>query len=427
MKGIRMVENITIKSLHTLLQKISQLIDEYYPFPEKSQEMISQIQKKLCEGGYDNIENANELAQTLTRELQENSQDYHITLIYSPKDAAQIRETQKLDPMNENYESNWWQWIDSDNFGIPKIEYMIGNIGYIDIRYFAPVNLAGDVAVAAMNFLARCDALIFDLRKCGGGDPFMTQLFQSYLYNKDKKPKLLLTKYHHAKNQVQQNWTYPYIPGKRLPEVPVYILTSSRTFSGGEDMAYSLKHHGRATIIGEITGGGAHPVTELLPGEGFILILPEGYPTHPVTNSNWEGTGVQPDIEISSKNALETAHRLAIQNLYKNNENQGDANILKWYLQRLDAIYKPINLAPEVLERFTGKYRDYEVTLSAGGLILSRIGRRENWVMIPFSENTFTADEDYNIRFEMNEDDNASALIWIGRKSSKEIRMARTG
>jgi len=422
-----MVENITTKSLHTLLQKISQLIDEYYPFPEKSQEMISQIQKKLCEGGYDKIENANELAQTLTRELQENSQDYHITLIYSPKDAAQIREIQKLDPMNENYESNWWQWIDSDNFGIRKIEYLIGNIGYIDIRYFAPVNLAGDVAVAAMNFLARSEALIFDLRQCGGGDPFMTQLFQCYLFDKNKKPKMLLTKYHHAKNEVQQEWTYPYIPGKRLPEAPVYILTSSRTFSGGEDMAYSLKHHARATIVGEITGGGAHPVTELIPGEGFILILPEGYPTHPVTNSNWEGRGVQTDIEVSRENALEIAHRRAIQSLYKNNDDQADAHTLKWYLQRLDAIYKPINLPPEVLERFTGKYRDYEVTLSAGGLILSRIGRRENWVMIPFSENTFTADDDYNIRFEMNEDNNATALIWLGRDNPKEIRLAKTG
>ena len=422
-----MAEKITKKSLHELIHEISHLIDDYYPLPEKAQKMIAHIQKKLSLGEYDNVEDASKLAQTLTRELQGISEDYHITVIFSPKDAAQISENQKLDPLDENYESNWWQWVHSDNFGIPKIEYLIGNIGYIDIRYFAPVNLAGDVAIAAMNFLARCDALIFDLRQCGGGDPFMTQLLQSYLYDKNKKPKLLLTKYHHAKNEVQQKWTYPYIPGKRLPEVPVYILTSSRTFSGGEDMAYSLKHHGRATIIGEITGGGAHPVTELLPGEGFILILPEGYPTHPVTNSNWEGSGVQPDIEISSENALETAHRLAIQNLYNNNENQGDAHILNWHLQRLDAIYKPLKLKPSVLEKFTGVYRDFEVTLKAGRLILSQIGRRDNWVMVPFSENTFTADEDYNVRFEMSEDNNASALIWLGRDSSKEIRMAKTG
>ena len=420
-------KKIKTSSLHRLVHKISHLIEEYYPFPEKAQKMIAHIQKELSQGGYDNIENAYELAQTLTRDLQNNSHDYHITVIFSPKVAAQISKKQKLDPLDENYESNWWQWVNSDNFGIPKIEYLIGNIGYIDIRYFAPVNLAGDVAVAAMNFLARSEALIFDLRQCGGGDPFMTQIFQSYLYNKDKKPKLLLTKYHHAKNQVQQEWTYPYIPGKRLPEAPVYILTSSRTFSGGEDMAYSLKHHGRATVVGEITGGGAHPVTELLPGEGFILILPEGYPTHPVTNSNWEGTGVQPDIEIASENALEIAHRHAIQSLYKNNDNQADAHNLKWYLQRLDAIYKPLKLNPRMLKKFTGKYRDYEVTLKGGSLILSRIGRRDNWAMVPISENTFTADEDYNVRFEMSEDDITSALIWLGRDSSKEIRMAKTG
>jgi hypothetical protein len=254
----------------------------------------------------------------------------------------------------------------------------------------------------------------------------MVQLFESYLFDEHKKPKLLMTRYHRARDEVQQRWTYPYIPGKHLSDAPVYILTSKRTFSGGEDMAYTLKHHGRATIIGETTGGGAHPVTELTPGEGFLIILPEGYPTHPVTQANWEGTGVQPDIQVPREQALETAHRHAIQSLVEKNDDPRRIHALNWCLQRLNAKYRPQELDTALLEKYTGQYRDYEVKIQAGRLVLSRIGREDDWLMLPISEHTFTADDDYNARFEMEEDGRASALIWLGRDNDKEIRVART-
>lgn len=277
-----------------------------------------------------------------------------------------------------------------------------------------------------MNFLARCDALIFDLRQCNGGDPFMTQIFQSYLFDENKKPKLLLTKYHRARDTFQQKWTYPFTPGKRLPGVPVYILTSKRTFSGGEDMAYTLKHHKRATIVGETTGGGAHPITELTPGEGFVVVLPEGYPIHPVTKGNWEGTGVLPDIEVAREQALEVAHRHAIQSLMEKNSDPAITHTFNWYLQRLDAIYKPLDIEIASLDKYIGIYRDYEVKIRSGSLVLSRIGREDDWAMIPIGENTFTADDDYNARFEIGKDHKASALIWLGRDSPEEIRTIRT-
>lgn len=247
------------------------------------------------------------------------------------------------------------------------------------------------------------------------------------LFDEHKKPKLLLTRYHHAKDEVQQKWTYPYIPGERLPDIPVYILTSRRTFSGGEDMAYTLKHHGRATVVGETTGGGAHPVTKLTPGGGFVVILPEGYRTHPVTQSNWEGIGVQPEIEAPREQALETAHRHAIRGLLDKGTDPTRAHILNWYLQRLDAIYRSPVVDLSLLKKYIGQYRDYEVKIRAGGLALSRIGREDDWPMLPISENTFTANDDYNARFEIGEDGRVSALIWLGRDHEKEVRVARTG
>lgn len=282
------------------------------------------------------------------------SHDLHLAVIYSPQEAAQEEKKHAQDPLAEAYESDWWQWVHSDNFGLQKIEYLAGNIDYIDIRYFAPANLAGHVAVAAMKFLARCEALIFDLRQCGGGDPYMVQLFQSYLFDEHQKPKLLLTRYDRARDDVQQDWTYPFIPGERLPDIPVYFLTSKRMFSGGEAMAYTLKHHGKAFVVGETTGGCAHGVTELTPGENFVLIVPERVPTHPVTNSNWEGSGVQPDIQVPRKLALETAHRHAIRTLIDMQSDPSGIHTLKWYLQRLDAIYQPEKLEPALLEKYVG-------------------------------------------------------------------------
>lgn len=422
-----MMEEITSEVRQEVVENLAQLLLKNYPFPELAAKMAAHIRDVLNSGSYEDCKTSPELGRRLTDDLREISRDLHLAVFYDPGEAAQIVEKRSQDPLDEAYESDWWRWVHSDNFGLQKIEYLAGNIGYIDIRYFAPVNLAGHVAVAAMNFLSRCDALIFDLRQCGGGDPFMTQFLQSYLFDEHKKPKLLLTKYHPARDEVQQKWTYPYVPGERLPDIPVYILTSKRTFSGGEDMAYTLKHHDRATIVGETTGGGAHPVTELTPGDGFVVTLPEGYPIHPVTQSNWERIGVQPDIKVPREKALETAHRHEIQSLLEKSADPTRTHILNWYLQCLDAIYQPPVVDISLLKKYIGQYRDYEVKFRAGGLAMSRIGREDDWPMIPISENTFTADDDYNARFEIKEDGRVSALVWLGRDHEKEIRVARTG
>jgi len=424
--GEMMTEKLPPEIRGQIIEKTAKLIVENYVFPDVADRMATTILRKMESGEYGDCQTAVELGGQLTEDLRAISNDLHLAVFYHPQEAARILEKQAQDPLNESYESDWWHGVHSDNFGLKKIEYLIGNVGYIDIRYFAPVNLAGQVAVAAMDFLSRCDALIFDLRQCGGGDPFMVQLIESYLFDEHKKPKLLMNQYQRARDEVHQSWTYPYVPGKHIPDVPVFVLTSKRTFSGGEDMAYTLKHHGRAIIVGETTGGGAHPVTELTPGEGFVIILPDGYPTHPVTKANWEGSGVQPDIEVSREQVLEVAHRHALQSLMGKHDDPARTHTLDWCVQRLAAIYRPLALDPTELEKYTGQYRDYEVKIQAGRLVLSRIGREDDWPMLPISEHSFTADDDYNARFDVDEDGTVNALIWMGRDTDQEIRVART-
>ena len=106
----------------------------------------------------------------------------------------------------------------------------------------------------------------------------------------------------------------PYVPGTAVRrQEPVYVLTSSRTFSGGEEFAYNLKNLKRATLIGETTGGGAHPGDGVNVQRPLRIGVPFGRAINPITKTNWEGTGVEPDVKVPAAKALATAHLMALE------------------------------------------------------------------------------------------------------------------
>jgi C-terminal processing protease CtpA/Prc len=163
-----------------------------------------------------------------------------------------------------------------------------------------------------MNFLAHTDALIFDLRENHGGDPNMVELMVSYLFPRSTHINDLTNRHD---NETHQYWTLPWVPGPRFIHQPVYVLTSHETFSGGEEFTFDLKTQKRATIVGETTGGGAHPMQVMPAGEHFIVGVPFGRPINPVTKGDWEGTGVEPDVKVSAEDALAAAEKLAAEKL----------------------------------------------------------------------------------------------------------------
>jgi len=110
---------------------------------------------------------------------------------------------------------------------------------------------------------------------------------------------------------VQEFWTLPSVPGARLGDVPLFVLTSSRTFSGAEECAYDLQTQHRATIVGETTGGGANPGGDQPIDEQLSVFVPVGKAVNPVTGTNWEGTGVAPDVACPAGQALDRALELA--------------------------------------------------------------------------------------------------------------------
>jgi C-terminal processing protease CtpA/Prc len=215
---------------------------------------------------------------------------------------------------NRERVEDWQQKAKLDNYGIHKVERLPGNVGYIDIRYFYRTSWgSGDTAVAAMNFLANMDVLIVDLRKCSGGNPGMVAMVSSYFF--DQEPVHLNSLYWREDDLTEQYWTLPYVPGERFPDKPVYILTSKDTFSAGEEFAYNLQTQQRAILVGETTGGGAHPGSTYRLHPHFEVFIPNGRAINPITNKNWEGVGVQPDISVSPEQALNAAYKMALESI----------------------------------------------------------------------------------------------------------------
>jgi C-terminal processing protease CtpA/Prc len=200
-----------------------------------------------------------------------------------------------------------------DNFGIHRVERLDGNVGYLDVRRVAVPENAGPAIAAAMELVAGSYALIIDLRRNGGGAPDGVVFWCSYLFAEE--PTHLNDIFRADTGETRQFWALPYVPGPRYLDRPVSVLTSERTFSGGEDFAYTLQALGRAEVIGETTGGGAHP-TRMFPISARLHIaVPFARSVNPVTGTNWQGTGVVPDIAAAEAEALDVAYAKALRHV----------------------------------------------------------------------------------------------------------------
>lgn len=279
------------------------MLDEFYVFPEVAKKMGIAVRGRAKRGEYDSVTDGNAFAKLLASHFQEVSHDKHIFVSFSPMRLPEDSPTPSPDAVARYRES-----MREANCAFEKVEHLSGNIGYLKFNGFADPEICGPTAIAAMNFLANVDALIFDLRQNGGGDPKMVALLCSYLFATETHLNDLWTRKGDA---TQQFWTLPYVPGKRLPSIPVYVLTSHRTFSGAEEFTNNLKVLKRATIVGEVTGGGAHPVTGHRIDDRFTIGVPFARAINPVTKTNWEGVGVEPDVKVPAEDALTTAQALA--------------------------------------------------------------------------------------------------------------------
>lgn len=284
-----------------IVTRTGDLVGEHYVFPEVGQRLAGLLAANLAAGRYAGVGDPAELSTLVTKDLQSLNGDLHMRLKYHEQEVPdQPGEAMLIEMLTREAAATMC--------GIARVALLDGGIAHLDLSpILLPPSIAGDAVSAAMSLVAPAAGLIIDLRGNLGGDPEAVQLVCGYLFD---EPVHLLTMY--AREGVrppQQQWSLTYVPGRRFGGTkPVHVLTSRRTFSGGESLAYALQQRGRATVVGERTGGGAHPRTGYRVHPRLEVTVPVGRPSDPDTGTNWEGVGVQPDIEVPAETALDVAH-----------------------------------------------------------------------------------------------------------------------
>jgi CubicO group peptidase (beta-lactamase class C family) len=304
-----------------------QHLNNAYVYPDVAKKMEARVRESLARKEYDAINSPALLVSTLTQQLRDISHDKHLRVVYDRNGVPARREPSKADIERER------AFASAQNFGFQKVERLDGNIGYIDLRGFQDAGWAAETAAAAMNFLANTEALIFDMRNNGGGQPEMVQLLCSYLFDSRTH---LNDIYWRPTDKTTEYWTLDKVAGKKYGDKKeVYVLTSRRTFSAAEEFTYNLKNLKRANIFGEVTGGGAHPVDFYRINDHFGIGVPAGRAINPVTKTNWEGTGVKPDIETPAEQALKVAQLDALKKIAARTSDPLRAQRLNSYIASL--------------------------------------------------------------------------------------------
>lgn len=292
---------------NSVIDNLIKELNEGYVFPEVAKKMEADLRRRQINKEYELIESSRAFAQKLTEDLQSVSKDKHLRVRFST-DPIPVRAQRGEPTQAEKDQQSWFN--KRSNFGFDRVERMDGNIGYIELRSFNDHEAGAETVAAAMTFLANTEAIIFDLRQNGGGSPFMVALISSYLFG--DKPVHLNDLYWRKGDRTDEFWTKPAAAAKKFPDKDVYVLTSNRTFSAGEEFTYNLKNLKRAIIVGETTGGGAHPGGMERLSEHFGVFIPTGRAINPISKTNWEGTGVEPDIKVPKEQALKVAYLMAL-------------------------------------------------------------------------------------------------------------------
>jgi hypothetical protein len=399
-----------------IIDDIAAALNETYVFPETARKMEELMRSQLKSGAYDRLGTMDAFTQKLTEDLQSVSHDLHLRVRWNPDPPP----GETGGPTPEQREARFAAQLRRDNYCFRKVEHLAGNVGYLKLDCFAQAELAGGAAVAAMGFLAGSDALIFDLRDNGGGSPSMIQLLTSYLMSGD--PTHLNSFYIRKGDKTEQYWTQAWVPGTRMTDVPVFVLTSGRTFSAAEEFTYNLKNLKRATLVGETTGGGAHPVDFYqVKGYPVGMSLPFGRAINPISGTNWEGTGVEPDVKVPVAEALEVAHARALAAVAEKTTDPEQKASLDFARGVLEDRRKPVTLSAAELQAFAGTYGPRTISLEDGALWYQR-GKGRKQRLQPVGQDRFLVGDldDFRLRFERDASGNVIRLVGMYNDGNEE-------
>ena len=399
---------ITSSDRKAIVDSVGALLERMYVFPEKAKEAAKALRNNLGARQYDDLDKIAPFAERLTEDLRKVTGDGHLWV--EPADEPPVNQQDTLNP-EENRRARF-EYAKGANFGFKKVEILPGNIGLLVLQNFYEADIAAPTAIAAMNFLAHCKALIIDLRQNGGGDNTMIQLLTSYFFN---EPVHLNSFYSRLTDSITQFWTQAQVEGPRMANTPIYVLTSKGSFSAAEEFVYNLKNLHRAKLVGETTGGGAHP-NDLVhfPNLRINVSVAWGRAINPITGTNWEGTGVTPDLQVPADKALATTRIMILDSLLKMEPDSLKQRQMEWWRSALIYDTMQYSVAIEKLQEYAGQYGPRRIWLENGVLWYQR-EQNPNVRLIPLEADLFqhSASEYFRVKFIRDESGNVVELIGI--------------
>lgn len=285
-------------TIDSVVVRTAALFEKNYVIPEKGLQIKENLLAKHYRSGYSHLRTKDSLLKALKQDIYTVCKDKHVRFVLRDPEPAGNPE----DSMTKFFNS-------AANYGFTKVEVLPGRVGVMELQLFYPISedhKARETASESMLAFRDCKAIIFDLRKCKGGSPEMLSYLMTYLYPEGERV-LLNRFYYRPLDQYTTAYTWDAVEGPRYPDIPVFVLTSATTFSCGEEFAYDIKHLGRGKIIGETTAGAANPVEPMPVTPWLEVLMPSGRAINPVTQTNWEGVGVVPDIAVPADQALSRA------------------------------------------------------------------------------------------------------------------------
>jgi hypothetical protein len=398
-----------------IVDSLTAAIDSVYVLEEPARRIVAGLRQNLADGAYDDLSDPAEFARRLFEDAQAINHDGHFAIAAMlPLDPAVAEAQEDEDPADAERERRVRK---ARNYAFRKVEILPGGVGYLRFDGFGHGDGAFAAAAAAMNFLANCDAVILDLRYNGGGSASMIRFLCGYLFEENTH---LINWDIRARDKTVQSYSADYVPGPRLTEQPVYILTSGNTFSAAEEFTFDLKNLERATVVGENTGGGGHTVAGyVFDFDGFRMgiRIPYGRAYNPVNNEGWEGVGIAPHIAVPVEQALDTAHADALQKLIEAEQDAQYKAGLEWALEGIESRLSPVEISKKEMRQYVGSYGPRRVFIEDDALWYRREDRPA-YRLQPLGEDRFlVGDLDY-FRLAFERDDRGRIVRIVGMYDS---------